>query len=150
MKTFFDLINEVEMVGLKGIDKAKIGSKIATGAAKIAVDGIPGLSSAATIVGTIRDIINLVRSGKNAESLIVKLLQTKDSAQGVPANAFDLEDEFAELLSPKALEKIAAEVQQKLEELLKQSKKPTNNNFANKVAYNYMMRFLSRFRNQIT
>ena len=144
----FVALSEAKNVGLAPATRGQIAAQAGMGALKVAADAIPMVGAVTTLGDTIRQVIGMIRSGKNAKNLISKLMQTKDANPGIPANAFDIEDEFASRLSPKALEEIAGEVQTNIEKILQDNKNP-NKNFANRVAHNYMMRYLTQLRKQI-
>lgn len=125
-------------MGLKNPGAGDYAREIGRGAAKAAIGAIPLVGSFVDLGETVWKIIELYRKGKNVRPYIRKMLDMKDQAPGVPANAFDLEDKISDRLSDTAKMEIVDQIINALDSIT-QSNSQVPPDFANREAYRYLM-----------
>jgi hypothetical protein len=129
---------EVQMAGLQAPTAGNYLKTAALGAGKAIASQFVG--TAMDIASTVNQLWQMRQKGQDLTPLIMKMMQQQDQG-GAPANAFDLDDDVAAMLSEPSKIEIAREIVMKIDQLIAQARAgKISPQAANIIAVNYIQR----------
>jgi hypothetical protein len=138
------LQNEAGTMGLQAPTTGQYWKTAAAGLGKAVMGALPFVGTAVDLASTAQKLMQMRQQGQDVTPLILQMMQQQDQG-GVPANAFDLDDALAAMLSDPSKMEIAKRIVAKIDTLLAQVQAGTiPDDMANKEAVQYIQTVMSQ------
>lgn len=104
------------------------------------MDLVPGMGMASNIASGVGKIMQMVRQNQDVTKQVLQMMHQQDQ-NGAPANALDLDDDMAAMLSDPSKQEIAKQIIDQLRRINQQNLDPR---FADKIAVQYVRNIMNQ------
>ena len=142
------LQTEAGRMGLQAPTAMQYAKTAAAGIGKAAVGAIPFMGTVMDVASTARRLIQMRQQGQDITPLILKMMHQQDQG-GAPANAFDLDDNLAAMMSDPSKMEVARRIIKNIDTLMSQGEAQARAeaippNMANREAIAYIQTIMSQ------
>lgn len=135
-------------MGLKAPTAMQYAKTAAAGIGKAAVGAIPFMGTAMDIASTAKQLVQMRQQGRDITPLILKMMHQQDQG-GAPANAFDLDDDLAAMMSDPSKMEVARRIIKTIDLLMAQGQAQARSeaippDMANREAMAYIQSIMSK------